>query len=95
MPMDVLSSNPSHFAPYKKVTSLLPIPPMVNGITETIEETRNTNRYSILFRLTDKDCKIKSTQINCANCTNAENPKDFQNRGRVVVKNTLFINKTF
>ena len=93
MPMDMLSSKPSHFAPYKKVTSLLPMPPIVNGITETIEETKNTNRYSILSKLTDKDFKIKRTQTNCANWTKAENPMDFQNTGRVAVKKVLFTNQ--
>ena len=93
IPMDVLSSNPSHFAPYKNVTSLLPIPPMVKGITETIEEIKNTKRYSTTSKLMDKDFKIKRTQTNCANWTKAENPMDFQNTGRVAVKKVLFTNQ--
>tara|TARA_Y100000814_G_C12183433_1_gene352184 strand:+ start:414 stop:716 length:303 start_codon:yes stop_codon:yes gene_type:complete len=83
IPMDVLSSNPSHLAPYKNVTSLLPIPPMVKGITETIEEIKNTKRYSTVSKLMDKDFKIKSMLTNCDNCTRAENPTAFQNMGRV------------
>src|SRR6056297_3795392 len=91
--MEVLASRPNHSAPYKKVTSRLPIPPMVKGITETIEETKNTKRYSIVSKLTDKDFKIHNTLINCASCTKAENPTDFQNTGRVVMKNILFTNQ--
>ncbi len=79
--MDVLSSNPSHFAPYKKVTSRLPIPPIVNGITETIEDTKNTNKYSMVSMLTDKDFKIQRTLTNCDSCTKAENPTAFQKNG--------------
>lgn len=93
IPMDVLSSNPSHFAPYKNVTSLLPIPPMVKGITETIEEIKNTKRYSTTSKLMDKDFKIKSMLTNCDNCTRAENPTAFQNMGRVEGKKVLFTNQ--
>jgi hypothetical protein len=72
MPMEVLAFNPNHSAPYKKVTSLLPIPPMVNGITDTIEETKNTKRYSTTSNPMDNDFNIHNTQTNWANCTKAE-----------------------
>ena len=93
IPMDVLASSPNHLAPYRKVTSRLPIPPMVNGITDTMDEIKKTKRYSMASSVTDNDLKIKSAQTNCANCTSAEYPKDFQKTGRVVGKNDLFTNQ--
>lgn len=93
IPMEVLASKPNHSAPYKKVTSLLPIPPIVKGITDTMEEIRNMNKYSIASRETDMAFNIKTTLTNWANCTKAENPTDFQNTGRVVVKKRLFTNQ--
>ena len=35
--------------------------------SETMEDTKNTKRYSMVSKSTDKDFKIKITQTNCAN----------------------------
>lgn len=61
--MEVLASSPNHLAPYKNVTSLLPIPPIVKGITDTIEEIKNTKRYSNMPQSMDRDLRIQRIQI--------------------------------
>jgi len=73
----------NHCAPYKKVSSRMPKPPIEKGITERIEETKKINKYATIAVSTATALRIHQTASNCANCTKAEYPKDFQKTGSI------------
>lgn len=68
----MFGSKFKHLAPYKKVTSLLPTPPIVKGITETMEDTMNTKRYSVTELVMPNASSNRNTHSNCIACNKAE-----------------------